>query len=533
MRRTITVLTIALLAGATSLAQDGVRIGVMDLVSETVSEAETRILSNRLRIELVRTGEFTVIERERMDLILEEQGFQMSGCVAVECIVEIGQLLGMEKMIAGNIDKLGDIYMTNLRMVDVETGAIERVAQQDCQCGLQDVATNSLAQLAAEIAGLGQLKSPPPPAVRAQAPSTVDPQGTASVSKTQAEATVWPTPTTWTSGPAMPTARMSHASGVIDGKLYVVGGVFYDALEVYDPALQRWMRGPAMPTARGILSASVIDGKLYVVGGIEASELTGPTFSDVLEIYDPTANVWMTGPAMPAARAGHATGVIDGKLYVVGGLTGSMSRSWNSNALEIYDPIANRWISGPAMATARNSAAAGVIDGKLYVVGGSTGSEYTNALEVYDAVASRWTVGPAMPTGRNGPVAGSIGGIFYVVGGSTASGLVSSVLEVYDPALQLWTRGPAMPTARGGSSASVIDGKLYVVGGTTGSESDVLEILGWAAPDGVIMYTVRHGDTLWQIAQAYGTTVVSIRQLNDLGRGERIHVGQRLVVRRD
>ena len=482
MRRTITVLTIALLAGATSLAQDGVRIGVMDLVSETVSEAETRILSNRLRIELVRTGEFTVIERERMDLILEEQGFQMSGCVAVECIVEIGQLLGMEKMIAGNIDKLGDIYMTNLRMVDVETGAIERVAQQDCQCGLQDVATNSLAQLAAEIAGLGQLKSPPPPAVRAQAPSTVDPQGTASVSKTQAEATVWPTPTTWTSGPAMPTARMSHASGVIDGKLYVVGGVFYDALEVYDPALQRWMRGPAMPTARGILSASVIDGKLYVVGGIEASELTGPTFSDVLEIYDPTANVWMTGAAM---------------------------------------------------ATARNSAAAGVIDGKLYVVGGSTGSEYTNALEVYDAVASRWTVGPAMPTGRNGPVAGSIGGKFYVVGGSTASGLVSSVLEVYDPALQLWTRGPAMPTARGGSSASVIDGKLYVVGGTTGSESDVLEILGWAAPDGVIMYTVRHGDTLWQIAQAYGTTVVSIRQLNDLGRGERIHVGQRLVVRRD
>ncbi len=154
MRHAIAAFTIALLVGATSLAQDGVRIGIIDLVSDTVPEAETRILSNRLRIELVRTGEFTVIERERMNLILEEQGFQMSGCVATECAVEMGQLLGAETMVVGNIDKLGDVYTISLRLVDVETGAVDRVAVQDCECELQDVLTSTIARTARELAGI-------------------------------------------------------------------------------------------------------------------------------------------------------------------------------------------------------------------------------------------------------------------------------------------------------------------------------------------------------------------------------------------
>lgn len=49
-----------------------------------------------------------------------------------------------------------------------------------------------------------------------------------------------------------------------------------------------------------------------------------------------------------------------------------------------------------------------------------------------------------------------------------------------------------------------------------------------AAPS-VVRYQVRNGDSLWEIARAYGTTVARLREANKL-RGSRIYPGQRLHV---
>jgi TPR repeat protein len=136
-----------------SRAQNDIRIGVVDLTSGTVSEAELHLLSERLRIELFRTGEFTVLEREKMDLILREQGFHISGVCATECVIEMGQLLGMTKMVIGNVGNVGTMYTMNLKMVDVETGALERVAVQDCACDLEEVLTKVIRDVANELAG--------------------------------------------------------------------------------------------------------------------------------------------------------------------------------------------------------------------------------------------------------------------------------------------------------------------------------------------------------------------------------------------
>ena len=38
-----------------------------------------------------------------MEQILVEQGFQQSGCTTNECMVEVGKLIGVEKIVSGSI----------------------------------------------------------------------------------------------------------------------------------------------------------------------------------------------------------------------------------------------------------------------------------------------------------------------------------------------------------------------------------------------------------------------------------------------
>lgn len=117
----------------------------------SLKEAET--LSDRLRTELVNTGVFIVLERGQMDEILQEQGFNQSGCISSECAVEAGRLLGVQEMVAGSVGKVGEIYSVEARVFDVETGKILQAHQFDYEgevSGLLEL----MKEVAREISGL-------------------------------------------------------------------------------------------------------------------------------------------------------------------------------------------------------------------------------------------------------------------------------------------------------------------------------------------------------------------------------------------
>jgi hypothetical protein len=131
----------------------GQNTAVVDLDRTGVSRDDARFLSDRLRTELFETGEFQVVEREKMELILKEQGFQNTGCTSVECAVEIGQLLNVQTIIAGAIGKIEDIYSISLRMIDVQTGAIIKTATEDYEGKLSEVLTEVIPRIAVQLAG--------------------------------------------------------------------------------------------------------------------------------------------------------------------------------------------------------------------------------------------------------------------------------------------------------------------------------------------------------------------------------------------
>ncbi|TAN44652.1 MAG: DUF1566 domain-containing protein [Nitrospirae bacterium] len=119
-------------------------IAVFDV--ETTGKIDSDIarpLTESIRRELVMSKKYEVIDRGNMNKILGEQKFQMSGCVSGQCIVEAGQLLGAGKIIAGSVSLVGKTYYLTLSLINVETGKIENVSEDECECRVDDLIKSS------------------------------------------------------------------------------------------------------------------------------------------------------------------------------------------------------------------------------------------------------------------------------------------------------------------------------------------------------------------------------------------------------
>ena len=116
--------------------------------------------------------------------------------------------------------------------------------------------------------------------------------------------------------------------GVIDGKLYVMGGMHWSDqawFAVYDPATDRWTKlttGFAYP--RYGAASAVVGAKLYVVGGSRYN--AGTDGFDILAVtvrYDPTTGTWTRRADLPSPRADMTASrvFLDGKarIELVGG----------------------------------------------------------------------------------------------------------------------------------------------------------------------------------------------------------------------
>jgi N-acetylneuraminic acid mutarotase len=172
--------------------------------------------------------------------------------------------------------------------------------------------------------------------------------------------------------------------------------------------------------------------------------------------------IWTTRAPIPIPVVSAAAGIVNGKLYIAGGW--DCSNPDYRSAFD-YEPTLDAWRPLAPMPAMRLDAAGAVVDGILYVIGGEHEGLPLSTVHSYDPVTDTWSTKAPMPTPRSHLVAGVMGGVVYVTGGS-GGGADLSQLEAYDPKTDTWTEKAPMPTARSDAAAGVIDGVLYVVGGT-------------------------------------------------------------------
>ena len=128
-------------------------IAVFEFENNGLDPREVRQLSTRLESEMVKLGDFKVVERAKIDDILKEQKLQISGSVE-ETLVDVGKLLGANQIILGSIGKIGDVFTLSAKLVDVESGELLTSSDFDAKKGLSEFLGEGLKNVALELTGV-------------------------------------------------------------------------------------------------------------------------------------------------------------------------------------------------------------------------------------------------------------------------------------------------------------------------------------------------------------------------------------------
>lgn len=272
-----------------------------------------------------------------------------------------------------------------------------------------------------------------------------------------------------------PAARHESAAAVVDGKLYLIGGRGMRPLDILDLASGAWRTGAEAPVEINHIQAVVFDKRIYVIGALNGKFPQENVVPHVL-IYDPAADRWSEGPALPAGRQRGAGGLVvhDGYFYLIGG-----NRLGHNGGyvpwLDRFDPKMGAWTTLPDAPRPRDHFHAVVLDGKIYAPGGRRSGDKGQTLEVtipemdiYDIATRTWTTAKApIPTQRAGVSVFAVGKRIVVIGGESGRQVAAHAeVEAYDPATGAWATLPALPVGRHGMQAVQAGDRIHVLAGS-------------------------------------------------------------------
>ena len=196
---------------------------------------------------------------------------------------------------------------------------------------------------------------------------------------------------------------------------------------------------------------------LYALGGF--GDITGDDILSSVEVYDVHSNTWAACAAMGSERCGAAAAVLGGKLYALGGYD---SNAAYLSTVETFDPQSGTWSAVAPMSTERRGASAVALGGRLYAICGRSSGVAMSSVEAFDPQTGVWEAVAPTSTPKGGVAGAVLGGKIYVVGGCGDEG---NEVEVYDPATNSWAAVAPMPTARLYPGVAALGGKIYAAGG--------------------------------------------------------------------
>ena len=269
----------------------------------------------------------------------------------------------------------------------------------------------------------------------------------------------------WKKAASLPSFRYEFVSGVLDGKIFTIGGIFLPSVwfptnivEVYDPQTDIWKRGKKYPKRVHHTGVAVCEQMLYVVGGNGIRIIPQSSVYS----YDAKKDFWKKRASLPTARGALGVTCLEGLIYAVGG--GVNKRPVNN--LDVYDPDTNKWSTKAAMPTAREHLSVVAVNGRIFALGGYSGTRFNNLVsnEVYNPTTDTWESLAPIPYPVSAFAAVGMGNSIFIFGGEQGWAVSKEVHE-YKIDENVWIRRPDLPTPRYALTASVVGDSIHVIGG--------------------------------------------------------------------
>ncbi|MHC1765130.1 MAG: Kelch repeat-containing protein [Verrucomicrobiia bacterium] len=223
----------------------------------------------------------------------------------------------------------------------------------------------------------------------------------------------------------MPTARRCVAAAAVNGIILVVGGgglydPVTDAVDAYDPKTDTWVAKAALSSPRSLVTLCELGGIIYAIGGFDRNSDAVAT----VEAYDPTTNQWTAKASLPEANWRGTADAVDGIIY-----------AFFDRRTFAYDPASGGWTGKapiPSGTLASGGSVSGVVDGFVYLFGGLSDNDSTSYpfSLAYDPVRDRFTSKRLMPvtcedakcdSRRAYAACATIDGKIYIAGGIKAN----------------------------------------------------------------------------------------------------------------
>ncbi|MFE2937633.1 Kelch repeat-containing protein [Streptomyces sp. NPDC059255] len=131
---------------------------------------------------------------------------------------------------------------------------------------------------------------------------------------------------------------------------------------------------------------------------------------------------WRARSPLPVKRAEVAVAALDGRMYVVGGTTQTKDESpmWATTAIHSYDPRQDQWAEHTPLPRPLTHVGVAVSGGQLYAFGGFVTAVHMHPQPdayVYDPRRDRWERLPDMPTALGSVAVAAVGGRVHLLGG--------------------------------------------------------------------------------------------------------------------
>jgi len=329
----------------------------------------------------------------------------------------------------------------------------------------------------------------------------------------------------------MPSQYWADEAAVANGTIYLMGvfsrtaGYPSHLVDIisnnyaYNPSTDSWTKIAPMPTPRVSFAIASYNNKIYVIGGLEATSNGVSQIScSVNEVYDPSTDTWATAASVPTGTSGAQANTVNGKIYVIGGSSGNITlKSSTLNMTQIFDPSTDSWSMAASMLYPFASAVSAVIDNNIFVIGGG----YTDFIQIYDVAKNAWSLSSATNALVPGEGAGATTGFnaskrVYAFGGEEGFLVWANRTNAYDPVSNSWMTEEPMPDALMFPTVAVVNDVFYVFGvGSNWPGGVVVEQyapIGYGTPDSsyILANTPPKINVLSPLSQTYNVSSVSL-----------------------